>query len=271
MPTQVAGSIRTKRTRAKKAAPSGASSARREGHLIGYARVSTTGQDTATQEARLKAAGCTLIRIETISGGSRNGRNELASILDFIRPGDVLIVVKLDRLGRNTRDVLNLVHELEEKGASLRVLEPASGGPMGRMVLTGLCRVAEMSLASSVIGNAPASTPRRRRAFTRVTLSLSTQRALSSRARKGCPNVQATGSTQPRGAPSPFVMLGVALPRRDDCGSRVLFPPLARDARQRRDNARALPRAILQGAGLMLTAGGRAGRTGSRRLSHAVS
>jgi DNA invertase Pin-like site-specific DNA recombinase len=45
--------------------------------------------------------------------------DELASILDFIRHGDVLIVVKLDRLGRNTRDVLNLVHELEEKGASL--------------------------------------------------------------------------------------------------------------------------------------------------------
>jgi DNA invertase Pin-like site-specific DNA recombinase len=77
--------------------------------------VSTVGQDTATQEAKLKAAGCTLIRTETISGGSRNGRNELASILDFIRAGDVLIVVKLDRLGRNTRDVLNLVHELEPK------------------------------------------------------------------------------------------------------------------------------------------------------------
>ena len=67
-----------------KAAPSGPSSARREGHLIGYARVSTTGQDTATQEAKLNAAGCTLIRTETVSGGSRNGRNELASILDFI-------------------------------------------------------------------------------------------------------------------------------------------------------------------------------------------
>ena len=70
----------------------------------------------------------------------RNGRDELAWILDFIRPGDVLIVVKLDRFGRNTRDVLNLVHELEEKGASLKVLEPAidTGGPMGRMVLTVL-------------------------------------------------------------------------------------------------------------------------------------
>jgi DNA invertase Pin-like site-specific DNA recombinase len=148
MLTRVAAGNRTKRTQAEKAAPSGRSSARREGHLIGYARVSTTGQDTSTQEVKLKAAGCTLIRTETVSGSSRNGRGELASILDFIRPGDVLIVVKLDRLGRNTRDVLNLVHELEEKGASLRVLEPAidTGGPMGRMVLTVLGMVAEMEL-----------------------------------------------------------------------------------------------------------------------------
>jgi DNA invertase Pin-like site-specific DNA recombinase len=137
----------TRRTHVGKVAPSG-SAASREGHLIGYARVSTAGQDTITQEAKLKTAGCTLIRTETVSGGSRNGRNELALILDFIRPGDVLIVVKLDRLGRNTRDVLNLVHELEEKGASLRVLEPAidTGGPMGRMVLTVLGMVAEMEL-----------------------------------------------------------------------------------------------------------------------------
>jgi DNA invertase Pin-like site-specific DNA recombinase len=146
--SSVAATNRAKTAPAKKAAPSGPSSARREGRLIGYARVSTTGQDTTTQEAKLKAAGCTLIRTETISGASRTGRSELVSILAFIRPGDVLIVVKLDRLGRNTRDVLNLVHELEEKGASLRVLEPAidTGGPMGRMVLTVLGMVAEMEL-----------------------------------------------------------------------------------------------------------------------------
>ena len=148
MPTRIAASSPTKRTQVGKAVPSNPSSARREGHLIGYARVSTTGQDTATQEAKLKAASCTLIRTETVSGASRSGRSELASILDFIRPADVLIVVKLDRLGRNTRDVLNLVHDLEEKGASLRVLEPAidTGGPMGRMVLTVLGMVAEMEL-----------------------------------------------------------------------------------------------------------------------------
>jgi DNA invertase Pin-like site-specific DNA recombinase len=148
MSTQIAAGSRTKRTKAGRAVPSDPSTGRPEGHLIGYARVSTTGQDTATQEAKLKTAGCTLIRTETVSGSSRNGRNELASILDFIRSGDVLIVVKLDRLGRNTRDVLNLVHDLEEKGASLRVLEPAidTAGPMGRMVLTVLGMVAEMEL-----------------------------------------------------------------------------------------------------------------------------
>ena len=148
MTTATAARKETKRAHATGAARSAHPAAHREGHLIGYARVSTNGQDTATQEAKLKVAGCTFIRTETVSGGSRNGRNELASILDFIRPGDVLIVVKLDRLGRNTRDVLNLVHELEEKGASLRVLEPAidTGGPMGRMVLTVLGMVAEMEL-----------------------------------------------------------------------------------------------------------------------------
>jgi DNA invertase Pin-like site-specific DNA recombinase len=59
-----------------------------------------------------------------------------------------LVVVKLDRLGRSTRDVLNLVHELEQKGARLKVLEPEidTGGPMGRMVLTVLGMVAEMEL-----------------------------------------------------------------------------------------------------------------------------
>jgi Resolvase, N terminal domain len=51
-------------------------------HLIDYARVSTSGQDTATQVEKLKAAGCTIVRTEKVSGGSREGRSELASIMD---------------------------------------------------------------------------------------------------------------------------------------------------------------------------------------------
>jgi DNA invertase Pin-like site-specific DNA recombinase len=115
---------------------------------IGYARVSSNGQSNDTQVERLKAAGCTVVRTEKVSGRSRDGRSELATILEFIQSGDTLTVVKLDRLGRSTRDVLNLVHELEGRGAHLRVLEPeiSTAGPMGKMVLTVLGMVAEMEL-----------------------------------------------------------------------------------------------------------------------------
>jgi DNA invertase Pin-like site-specific DNA recombinase len=113
---------------------------------IGYARVSAFDQDHATQAARLKAACCEVVRKEKASGKSRTGRDELASILEFIRPGDELVVVKLDRLGRSTRDVLNLVHELELKGAGLRVLEPefCTSTDTGRILVTVLGMVAEM-------------------------------------------------------------------------------------------------------------------------------
>jgi len=102
-----------------------------DGHLIGYARVSSSDQDTSIQSAKLKAAGCTIIRSEKASGRTRAGRDELSSIIEFIRSGDTLVVAKLDRLGRSTRDVLNIVHELEQRGASLRVLErsPLSSKP----------------------------------------------------------------------------------------------------------------------------------------------
>ena len=117
--------------------------------LIGYARVSTSDQDTDIQQAKLRDAGCTVIRAEKSSGKTRDGRSELETVMTFMRPGDTLVVVKLDRLGRSTRDVLNLVHELEQRGAALRVLEPAidTGGPMGKMVLTVLGMVAEMELS----------------------------------------------------------------------------------------------------------------------------
>lgn len=113
---------------------------------IGYARVSTLDQDFETQRVRLEAAGCSPIRAEKVSGKSREGRDELRSILEFIREGDELVVVRLDRLGRSTRDVLNIVHELDERGAGLRVLEPeiTTAGDVGRIVVTVLGMVAEL-------------------------------------------------------------------------------------------------------------------------------
>jgi DNA invertase Pin-like site-specific DNA recombinase len=89
-----------------------------------------------------------VVRTEKVSGKSREGRTELETLLDFIQAGDTLVVTKIDRLGRSTRDVLNLVHELEERGASLQVLEPAidTAGPMGKVILTVLGMVGEMEL-----------------------------------------------------------------------------------------------------------------------------
>lgn len=114
----------------------------------GYARCSSLSQSTDIQVEALTKAGCTVIRSEKKSGRSTEGRTELATILDFLQEGDVLCVHKLDRLGRNTRDVLNLVHELNERGCSLQVLEPAidTSGPMGTMMLTVLGMVSEMEL-----------------------------------------------------------------------------------------------------------------------------
>ncbi len=66
--------------------------------LYGYARVSTTDQDLGLQEAALRAAGCEVIRSEKVSGTTREGRTELATLLDFIRKGDTLVVTRVDRL-----------------------------------------------------------------------------------------------------------------------------------------------------------------------------
>lgn len=115
---------------------------------IGYACVSTSSQDLDIQKAKLKEAGCEIVRSETGSGASREGRTELETILEFLRDGDELVLHRLDRLGRSTRDVLKLVHELDVKGASLRVLEPefTTVGDMGRMAMTVLGMVADMEL-----------------------------------------------------------------------------------------------------------------------------
>ncbi|EDQ31654.1 Site-specific recombinase, DNA invertase (Pin)-like protein [Hoeflea phototrophica DFL-43] len=113
---------------------------------IGYARVSTTDQDLHIQTERLTAEGCSLIRSEKVSGKSRDDRDELATILSFLRPDDELIVTRLDRLGRDTRDVLNIIHECEQKQAFVTVLDPyvSTKGDMGQIVMTVLGMVAQM-------------------------------------------------------------------------------------------------------------------------------
>lgn len=101
--------------------------------------------DLSIQHERLRSVGCIIIRSEKVSGASRDGRDELSAIMEFIREGDELVVVRLDRLGRSTRDILNLVHELQGKGAILTVLEPrfSTTDVAGPILLTVLGMVAE--------------------------------------------------------------------------------------------------------------------------------
>ena len=90
---------------------------------IGYARVSSTGQDLDVQLAALKAAGCDVIRSEKVSGTSTQGRDQLRTILDFIHAGDVLTVTRIDRLARSIGDLQDIVRELKAKGAILKATE----------------------------------------------------------------------------------------------------------------------------------------------------
>jgi DNA invertase Pin-like site-specific DNA recombinase len=113
---------------------------------IGYARVSTLDQDLDIQVSKLKAEGCSIIRSEKVSGASRAGRAELGTVIEFLRNGDELVVTRLDRLGRDTRDVLNVIHECEQRGAFVTVLDPhvTTRGELGQMVMTVLGMVAQM-------------------------------------------------------------------------------------------------------------------------------
>ena len=91
--------------------------------LYGYARVSTTDQDLGLQEAALRAAGCEVIRSEKVTGTTREGRTELATLLEFVRAGDTLVVTRVDRLARSIADLQDVVRALKAKGAALRATE----------------------------------------------------------------------------------------------------------------------------------------------------
>ena len=113
--------------------------------MYGYARVSTTDQDLAIQEAALVAAGCTVVRAEKASGTSRQGRTELETLLQFMRQGDTLVVTRIDRLARSMGDLQDIVRAIRAKGASLKATEQPidTGSAAGKAFLDMLGVFAE--------------------------------------------------------------------------------------------------------------------------------
>lgn len=117
--------------------------------LIGYARVSTDDQDLALQREALKGAGCQRVYEEKVSGVKRS-RPELDRLLDQLRVGDVVVVSRLDRLARSTRDLLEIAEQLQQAGVGLRSLQEPwadTTSPSGRMVLTVFAGIAEFERA----------------------------------------------------------------------------------------------------------------------------
>ena len=111
----------------------------------GYARVSTRDQDLSGQLAELEAAGCVHIHREKLSG-ARTDRPELARALARLGTGDVLMVTRLDRLARSTRDLLNVINEVSARGAGFKSLKDVwadTTTPHGRLMLTILGGLAE--------------------------------------------------------------------------------------------------------------------------------
>ena len=113
--------------------------------IVGYARVSTQDQSLSGQLADLKAAGATTVYREKVSG-VRADRPQLAKLMAGLRAGDVVVVTKLDRLGRSTRELLDLIERIGKAGASFRSLgDPLwdTGSAQGRLLSTLLAAIAE--------------------------------------------------------------------------------------------------------------------------------
>jgi DNA invertase Pin-like site-specific DNA recombinase len=113
--------------------------------MFGYARVSTRDQTLAAQEAELMAAGCAKVFAEKASG-ARADRPELARVIRRLEHGDVLVVTRLDRLARSTRDLLNVIAAVADRGAGFKSLKDVwadTTTPHGRLMLTVLGGLAE--------------------------------------------------------------------------------------------------------------------------------
>jgi len=108
-----------------------------ETNQVGYARVSRADQDPQLQIDALKGAGCAKIFVDHMTG-SHMDRPQLTAALEYVRRGDTLVLWKMDRAGRNTRGVLELVEDLTRRGVGLRSIteEIDTSGPMGKAILT---------------------------------------------------------------------------------------------------------------------------------------
>jgi DNA invertase Pin-like site-specific DNA recombinase len=112
----------------------------------GYARVSSGTQDYTAQVETLKAAGCSRIYSEKASGKSREGRPEFAKLMKALLPGDVVVVCKLDRLARSSRDLHNILGDLAAQGAGFISLGEAWGDTttdVGRLIIAIMSGISE--------------------------------------------------------------------------------------------------------------------------------
>ena len=113
---------------------------------IGYAWVSSMTQDHAAQIEALKAAGCTKVYHEKRSGKSTDGRREFGKLMKGLEPGDVVVVTKLDRLARSSRDLANILHDLAERSCGFTSLGESwcdTTSSVGRLMLTIMSGIAE--------------------------------------------------------------------------------------------------------------------------------
>jgi len=113
--------------------------------IVGYARVSTDGQTLDAQLASQRAAGAEKVYSEKVSG-ARSDRAQLAKAIAALSSGDVLLVTRLDRLARSTRDLLNVMANVSERGAGFRSLaDPMidTTSPHGKLILAVLAALAE--------------------------------------------------------------------------------------------------------------------------------
>jgi DNA invertase Pin-like site-specific DNA recombinase len=117
--------------------------------MVGYARVSSTGQSLELQREQLVMAGCEKVFEEKRSGGSQDGREQLALALDYVREGDTLVVTRLDRLARSMIDLREMVDRLTAKKVEFKALQQGAidtTTSSGRLMLNMLASFAEFEL-----------------------------------------------------------------------------------------------------------------------------